>query len=118
MNVPNGPRKASYIPDPAYHLSAGEKSKVMEIFDVNALERLLSMLPAADRPGILAHFQYPDGEMAPPPPKLVHLDDPDLQAVVEEVWVPFWDTVPLSAMYEESGIPGRQLALSRLQAGQ
>ena len=118
MNVPSGPSNRSYAPDPTYQMSTGDRGKIMSIFDPEALERLISMLPTEDRRYYLAYFQYPDGDMAEPPPKLVKFDDPNLQAVLEEVWVPYWSTMPQAALYVESQIPGRHLALARLQVGQ
>jgi hypothetical protein len=118
MSVPSGPSRKTYAVDPTYRMSADDRDKVMEIFDINALERLISMLAPEDRREILAHFQHPDGDMVDPLPKLVQLGDPDLQAVLEEVWVPYWYTVPPEARYAASGIPGRQLALNRMQSGQ
>ncbi len=118
MTAPSGPSKRSYPPDPTYRMSSEDRSKIMYIFDPEALERLISMLPPEDRAYYLAHFQYPDGELAEPPPKLVKFDDPDLQAVLEEVWVPYWSTMPPSALYEKSSIPGQRLALAHLQGGQ
>lgn len=118
MSAPGGPSSRTYRPDPGYQMSYADRDKVMNIFDVNALQRLISMLPPEHRAEVLSHFQYPDGDAAPPPPKLVSFDDPSLQAVLEEVWVPYWFTLPPSALHTNSRIPGRQLALLRLQAGQ
>lgn len=113
MNVPTGPSRPTYVVDPSYQMCERDKSNVMYIFDVAALERLISMLPPEDRDEVLSHFQYgaPGSEEAPP--KLVSFDDPVLQAVLEEVWVPYWDTLPLGAV-GDSRLPGRQLALERI----
>jgi hypothetical protein len=99
-------------------MSASEKSDVMYIFDVVALERLISMLPPEDRGEVLSYFQYGGPTTEDAPHKLVRFDDPDLQAVLEEVWVPYWDTMPTSALCRDSEIPGRKLALARMQARQ
>lgn len=117
MSVPSGPTQRTYVVDASYQLSALEKSNVMYIFDVAALERLISMLPPEDREETLSYFQYGDPASEDAPPKLVRFDDPDLQAVLEEVWVPYWYTVPTAALYSGSEIPGRQLALARMRAG-
>lgn len=105
------PRR-SFSPDPSYRLSDVDRARVSDIFDVNALERLISMLPSGDRADVLEHFtstEYEEEHMG----YIVHLNDPHLQAVLEEVWLPYWSTVPSAALYETSEIPGRQLALSR-----
>ncbi len=117
MDVPSGPSQRTYVADASYHMSDRDRSNVMDIFDVAALERLISMLPAGERAEVLAYFQYGDPVSGEAPPKLVHFDNPDLQAVLEEVWVPYWYTMPLAALYSDSKIPGRQLALARMQAG-
>ena len=118
MNIPSGPSRRTYVVDASYHLSPGSRANVMDIFDVTALEKLISMLPPEHREEVLSHFQYGDPMSEEAPPKLVHFDDPDLQAVLEQVWVPYWYTLPPSALYSDSKIPGRQLALARMQACQ
>lgn len=117
MSVPSGPSRRTYVVDASYQMPASDKANVMYIFDVVALERLISMLPPEDRAEMLSYFQYGDPASEDGPPKLVHFDDPDLQAVLEEVWVPYWYTMPTEALYRDSEIPGRQLALARMQAG-
>lgn len=117
MNVPSGPSRRTYVVDSSYQMSARDKSNVMYIFDVAALERLISMLPSEHRKEVLSHFQYGDPTSQDAPPKLVRFDDPDLQAVLEEVWVPYWDSVSAAELYSNSPIPGRLLALARMQAG-
>ena len=114
MNVPSDPSRQTYVADASYQMSDGDKSNVMDIFDVTALERLISMLPPEDRQEVLTHFQYGDPTSEYPPPKLVRFDDPDLQAVLEEVWVPYWDTLSAAALYSDSQIPGQELALARI----
>jgi hypothetical protein len=112
MNVPSGPSGRAYVVDASYQMSDRDKSNVMSIFDVAALERLISMLPPEHREEVLSHFQYGDPTSEEAPPKLVQFDDPDLQAVLEEVWVPYWNTLPPEALFSDSEIPGRQLALA------
>jgi len=85
MSEPGDPSKRTYVVDPSYRMSASEKSDVMYIFDVVALERLISMLPPEDREEMLSYFQYSGAASNDGPPKLVRLDDPDLQAVLGRV---------------------------------
>jgi hypothetical protein len=118
MDVPSGPSRRTYVADASYQMPDRDKTNVMDIFDVVALEWLISMLPPEHRAEVLSHFQYADPTSDEPPPKLVHFDDPELQAALERVWVPYWYTVPLEALYSASEIPGRQLALARMQGGQ
>ena len=118
MNVPGGPSRRTYVADASYRMSDRDKSNVMDIFDLAALERLISMLPPEDRKEVLSHFQYGDPASEYPPPKLVRFHEPELQTVLEQVWVPYWYTMSPDALYSDSQIPGRQLALARMQAGQ
>lgn len=118
MDVPRGPGRRTYVADASYQMPDREKADVMDIFDVVALERLISMLPPEHRAEVLSHFQYADPTSDEPPPKLVRFDDPDLHAALERVWVPYWYTVPSEALYSDSEIPGRQLALARMQGTQ
>lgn len=118
MSESSGPSRRTYVADASYQMSVHDKSNVMDIFDVAALERLISMLPVEHRSEVLSHFQYSDPTSEDAPPKLVRFDHPDLQAVLEEVWVPYWDTLPTAALYSDSEIPGRLLALARMQSRQ
>jgi hypothetical protein len=118
MDVPSGPSQRTYVADASYRISDRDRSNVMNIFDVTALERLISMLPPEDRSDVLSYFQYADPASEYPPPKLVKFDSPELQEVLEHVWVPYWSTLSPAALYSDSQIPGRQLALARMQAGQ
>jgi len=117
MNLPNGPSRRTYVADASYRMSDRDRANVMDIFDLAALERLISMLTPEDRSEVLSHFQYGDPTSEYPPPKLVRFDAPELQEVLEQVWVPYWYTLSPAALNSESQIPGRQLALARMQAG-
>jgi hypothetical protein len=47
---------------------------------------------------------------------LTHIKDPELQALLEEVWAPVWDQVGASdaELYKnELGLPGRNIAIQR-----
>jgi hypothetical protein len=99
-------------PDPNFRLSAEERATVLKGFDVEALERLLGMTPPKARQELLAYFQAPAkrGEVT----MLVQLGDPELQAVLEEVWAPYWSNYTLEEMEQEKAeIPGRAIAKQR-----
>jgi hypothetical protein len=95
-------------------MSERDKSNVMYIFEVAALERLISMLPPEDCDEVLSYFQYGEPGSEEAASKLVSFEDLDLQAVLEEVWVPYWDTMPPAALHSDSPIPGR----GRVRTGQ
>ncbi|HEX8829690.1 MAG TPA: hypothetical protein VF705_00900 [Longimicrobium sp.] len=117
MDVPSGASRGTYVADASYRMPDRDKMNVMDIFDVAALERLIAMLPPEHRTEVLSHFQYADPPSEAPPPKLVRFDDPDLQAALERVWVPYWYTLPPEAVCSDSQIPGRQLALRAAERG-
>lgn len=102
-------------PDPDFHLTPAERSKVLPDFDVDALERLLSMVIPEMRQEILRHFQpRAPGERLG---HLVQFYDPQLQAVLEEVWAPHWDTASDEQIEKDVyGMPGRLIAKQRREA--
>lgn len=102
-------------PDPEFRLGPAERAKVLPYFDADALERLLSMLPARARERTLASFQATrPGE---PHGHLVGLGHPALDAVLAEVWAPYWEGVPDEEMAQHPGrFPGRELAMERRAA--
>lgn len=102
-------------PDRSFRLARAERAKVMEFFDVDALERLLSMVKPELRAEMLTFFQYRDS--AAPRGLIMHLNDPQLQAVLEEVWAPHWDGLPDDAIEKETEpVPGREIARQRREA--
>jgi hypothetical protein len=85
-------------------------------YDADALERLLRLALPESRARYLNSFLVPD-EPGQQRPLLVQVGHPALQAILEEVWVPFWDS------YTEEGMdsyadyfPGRELAKHRRRA--
>jgi hypothetical protein len=103
------------VPDPAFRLNAEERASVLPGFDVDALERLLSMYPPEGREQLLKRFQPTEdgrGRM------LMRIDHPALQAVLEEVWAPHWLDYPDEAAIdaEVDYIPGREIAKQRRRA--
>ncbi|HEX8691702.1 MAG TPA: hypothetical protein VF746_04730 [Longimicrobium sp.] len=105
----------SPAPDPHFRLTPAERSKVLPDFDADALERLLSMVIPEMRQEILRHFQpRAPGERLG---NLVQFYDPKLQAVLEEVWAPFWDTASDEEIEKDwYGMPGRLIAKQRREA--
>jgi len=99
-------------PDPNFRLSAEERATILKGFDVEALERLLGLIPPKARQELLSYFQASAkrGEVT----MLVQLGDPELQAILEEVWAPYWSNYTLEEMeQEEAEIPGRAIARQR-----
>ena len=103
------------VPDPSFRLSGEERAKVAPAFDADALERLLSMCPPASRDAILRTFQREESsEDGFRVSATVRLGHPALQAVLEEVWVPFWrDHTDEMMEAEVPYLPGRDLARRR-----
>lgn len=105
-------------PEHGFRLDPHERAKVVAGFDVDALERLLGMVRPDMRKEILRHFQPGEpGERRRG--ALTEFFDPQLQAVLEEVWAPMWDDAPIEAL--EEGwyyYPGREIARQRRAAKQ
>ena len=102
-------------PDGAYRLSAAQRANVLTMYDADALERLLQMVRPEARDSVLRFFQIADD--SGPHAVLMHLDDPGLQAVLEEVWAPYWDRLPPEAIDgERAPVPGREIARKRRAA--
>lgn len=100
-------------PDPAFRLSAADRAAVAPTFDADALERLLRQVRPEMRGEILSHFQVGKGARG----HLVEIFDPQLQAILEEVWAPFWDDAPDQALEENwYRMPGREIAKARRAA--
>jgi hypothetical protein len=99
-------------PDVAFHLSGEDRAAIAPVFDADALERLLQELRPDMRNEILAYFQ-----MGKSSGHLVAIHDPHLQAILEEVWVPYWDNAPDEAIDENwYRVPGREIAKARRAA--
>lgn len=103
-------------PDGSYSIPPEEREKIRTGFDPVALERLLAMLVPECRPDILNSFQWsPRGESAP---NVVSLNDPELNAVLDEVWLPMWEKeIPESIEDETKEFPGLALARRRRAEG-
>lgn len=99
-------------PDPAFELTAEDRAALAPGFDADALERLLRHTRNDMRGEILSYFQVGNARG-----HLVEIHDPDLQAILEEVWVPFWDNAPDEALDGDwYRMPGREIARARRAA--
>ena len=105
-------------PDTDYRLTPEERARVPRGYDVNALERLLGMIDPGERPEMLAAFQYnPEQAESGEWEAVVRINDPVLQAVLEEVWAPYWDHYTDEQIDREVGwLPGREVAKRRRAA--
>lgn len=116
------------MPDPSFRLSLEERAKVRPEFDADALERLLGMIHPDLRREIMRNFIAVKPEELDPGERIgwiTELYDPatgqidsQLQAVLEEVYAPLWETVsdadlnnPHSYFY-----PGLERAKARREA--
>jgi hypothetical protein len=108
------PTFAVGVPDASFRLSAEEKAAVASAFDPHALERLLSMYPPEGRAEFLRRFQQMPDEADPRLRLVVRLGHPDLQAALEEVWAPYWESYTDEQMAAEVDyLPGREAARRR-----
>lgn len=114
MAVPPRPLRLA-APDVAYRLSSEDRAKVQEGFDADALERLVSMVRPDMRQELLAHFLVGE-EGGPRRGRIVQMNDPELQRVLEEVWAPMWDGVPDEVLDADGPFPGQNVAKQRRAA--
>ncbi|HEX8430850.1 MAG TPA: hypothetical protein VF625_06160 [Longimicrobium sp.] len=106
--MPNDRPLRLTTPDTSYRLTPDQRTGVLPFFDVGALERLLGMVRADAREPMLRFFLA--AEKKGPHAMLTELDDPELQAVLEEVWAPYWKDLPDEILdREEAPIPGREV---------
>lgn len=112
MTSPDAEPLRLEAPDPAFRLTAEDRAALAPGFDADALERLLRQIRPDMRGEILSCFQIGTSRG-----HLVGIHDPQLQAVLEEVWAPFWDTAPDQALDEDwYRMPGREIATARRAA--
>jgi len=103
-------------PDANYRVSPDDRETIRTGFDPDALERLLAMIVPDARPELLRAFQWP--ERGVPASNIVKFQDPDLQAVLDEVWLPMWETeIPDALDAEKKEFPGLALARRRRAGG-
>lgn len=115
--IPTTPSPSSHqarTVTPSFHLTPAQRASVRPEFDVDALERLLRMLPEARRARVLGCFQKDED---PSRGFLVSLGDPALDAVLEEVWAPYWRQAPDEALTQDGDpIPGKRIERARRAA--
>jgi hypothetical protein len=77
-------------PDESFRLDAAERANIIDdMYDPDALERLLQLVHPDYRMDVLAHFQkepFDGGRRG----KLVEFFDPKLNALLDPVWAPMW----------------------------
>jgi hypothetical protein len=112
--TPGRPLRAEK-PDATFRLTDAQRGKMLSMYDAEAVERLLQMVRPDVRESMLRYFQV--AEKPGPHAVLLHLEDPKLQAVLEEVWARYWDRLPPEAIERERApIPGRAIARARRAA--
>jgi hypothetical protein len=114
MGVPPMALRAA-TPASGFHLTPGERARVVPGYDVAALERLLAHVVPARRTEILRYFQFPE-DPSVSLGLLMEIKDPQLQPLLEEVWAPMWDQIGATdEQIAENvfGYPGRGLAMER-----
>jgi hypothetical protein len=106
------------LPDPNYHLDAAARLRLKPGVDAEALERLLQYFPAESRASHLALFSSQQDVVAGSGRSaditiLDRISHPVLQRLLEEVWQPYWATIPDAEFDTTNGPPGRELARVR-----
>jgi hypothetical protein len=76
-------------PDESFRLDAAARANIQDIYDPDALERLLQLVHPDHRMAILAHFQIQpwNGQHYG---NLVELFDPKLDPLLDPVYAPMW----------------------------
>lgn len=109
----------SYQIDPDFHLTPEQRARVRPDFDLEALERLVSVIPAAAREDFLRLFRRTQpGE---PAPLLLDLEEPELQEMLDAVFAPRWEAysdeeliaASSPAHMVGSAVPGRTTVMRR-----
>jgi hypothetical protein len=108
MTAPNNRPLRLTTPDAWFSLTPDQRTRVLPFFDVEALERLLGMVQSEARDPMLRFFLA--AEKKGPHAMLTEVDDPQLQAVLEEVWAPYWKDLPDEVLdKEQAPLPGREV---------
>jgi hypothetical protein len=113
VTVPDATPLRLEAPDKTFQFTAADRAAVAPLFDADALEKLLQQVRPDQRGEILPYFQMGKGARG----HLVEIADPQLQAILEEVWAPFWDDASDQALEENwYQMPGREVAKARRAA--
>lgn len=93
-------------------------------FDASAVEQIANRLTEEERRAFLASLGGVPGEATTPRQKgapqevslLVRHSDPEIQALIEKMWAPYWEHLPPEALTDPRyQLPGRKIAAERRQ---
>lgn len=101
-------------------LSSDVRRSLEQRFDVDALEEYLRGISPAEQEAFLAQIDRPNESAGSETVDIsvpMRSTDPARQALLERVWAPFWDQLPLEALDRaDLPFPGRELARARRAA--
>lgn len=103
--------------DGRFRLTLEQRALVPATFDVDALERLLRELAPEERDEVFAGFlPRTDNQVR----VRTRFGDPRLQALLDDVWAPYWDTLAPEALTDIgwSQFPGWEIAKERRRSGE
>lgn len=92
------------------------RERLRKRFDVDALEELLGIMPAAERDEVLSQLGASDEREMETTSVVVPMrsSDPVRQALLDRTWAPFWSHLPPDALdRDDLPYPGRELARAR-----
>ncbi|MEJ7759880.1 MAG: hypothetical protein WKF55_09875 [Gemmatimonadaceae bacterium] len=138
MSNETGLSRFSTPADGAARLDPQVRADLADRFDVDAVERLLQRLASSERGHLLQTLGVASASSASEEPQVgsataaasaagrsdrqdvrieIKSEDPAKQALLDEIWAPYWLLLPSSALDDLSyPYPGRELARSRLKA--
>jgi hypothetical protein len=102
-------------PDESFRLDAAERENIQDMYDPDALERLLQLVHPDHRMNILAHFQIQpwNGQRYG---NLVELFDPKLDPLLDPVYAPMWkDATDEELEANIYGMRGRAFVMKQRQ---
>jgi hypothetical protein len=95
-------------PDESFRLDAAERANIQDIYDADALERLLQVVHPDHRMDVLANFQIQpfDGRKRP---YFIEILDPKVQPLLDPVYAPVWQNATDEEIEANIyGLPGRE----------
>jgi hypothetical protein len=102
-------------PDESFRLDAAERENIQDIYDPDALERLLQLVHPDQRMEILAYFQIDpwDGQRRG---NLIEVHDPKLDPLLDPVYAPMWkDATDEEIEANIYGLRGRATVMKQRQ---
>jgi hypothetical protein len=102
-------------PDERFRLDAAERANIGEMYDPDALERLLQVVHPDHRMDVLANFQIQpfDGRK---PPYFIEILDPRVQPLLDAVYAPVWQNATDEEIEANIyGLPGRATVMEQRQ---